>query len=63
MTADVGLDRAVFYTHGVAVADYDRDGESAQRQIGKVQELALGFLGGPGAPIQSAHCMKRYETR
>jgi hypothetical protein len=26
VTADVGLDQPVFYTHGVAVADYDRDG-------------------------------------
>ena len=25
-TADVGLDKAPFYAHGVAVADYDRDG-------------------------------------
>ncbi len=26
VTADVGLDRPWFYTHGAAVADYDRDG-------------------------------------
>jgi hypothetical protein len=26
VTAEVGLDRPLFYTHGVAVADYDRDG-------------------------------------
>jgi hypothetical protein len=26
VTADVGLDKIAFYTHGAAVADYDRDG-------------------------------------
>src|SRR5438105_8239846 len=26
VTAEVGLDQPLFYTHGVAVADYDRDG-------------------------------------
>jgi hypothetical protein len=26
VTADVGLDKILFYTHGVAVADFDRDG-------------------------------------
>src|SRR5262249_45089096 len=26
VTAEVGLDRPLFYTHGCAVADYDRDG-------------------------------------
>ena len=26
VTAEVGLDKIDFYTHGVAVADYNRDG-------------------------------------
>ena len=26
MTGEVGLDKIDFYTHGAAVADYDRDG-------------------------------------
>jgi hypothetical protein len=56
VTADVGLDKLSFYTHGAAVADFDRDGWPDLLVTGWGRLALFHNVASPGSP-----CGRRFE--